>query len=478
VKQTVGAEDAIRQLQMEVVEQGNGSGQKLIEAPQQDGFEWAWLLWLNRRTVGRWVLYGIVLATIIALVLPKQYESTTQLMPADTKSGGGLGMAIMSAMSGGGGKGPGSLLGGSGGLGGVASDLLGTKDPGAVWADMLGSRSVEDRIIDRFALRKVYGVNYWEAARKILKEKTQISVDRKSGVITIVVTDRDPQRAQQIAQAYIDELDRLNASVSTSSARRERIFLEQRLQEVKHNLAEASSQFAQYASNNTVIDVDAQTKAMVEGAAALQGQLIAAQSELDGLREIYTPNNIRVRSLKARVDELRSELQKMGGSDASLDPAAASFSKSQADQLYPSIRKLPLLGVRWLDLYRETKMQQAVYGMLTEEYESAKIEEAKEIPTVKVLDSPSWPERKSAPRRTLIVLLGMMLSLMGGVVWVLGTAAWRHIDPNDPRKQLGQTVAARVVAACSYWTDKVPPIAKTKTWWKRRKASPDGNAPA
>jgi len=95
-------------------------------------------------------------------------------------------MAIMSAMSGGGGKGPGSLLGGSGGLG-VLPAICWYERSGAVWADMLGSRSVEDRIIDRFALRKGYGVNYWEAARKILKEKTQISVDRKSGVITIVV---------------------------------------------------------------------------------------------------------------------------------------------------------------------------------------------------------------------------------------------------------------------------------------------------
>lgn len=472
MKQTVGTEDAVRQLQMEVAEPGNGSGQKLIEAPQQDGFEWAWLLWLNRRTVGRWTLYGFVLATIISLVIPKQYESTTQLMPADTKSGGGLGMAMMAAMGGGSGKG-GGVLGGSGGLGGlggIASDLLGTKDPGAVWADMLGSRSVEDRIIDRFALRKVYGVSYWEAARKVLKEKTQISVDRKSGIITIVVTDREQQRAQQMAQAYIDELDRLNALVSTSSARRERIFLEQRLQEVKHNLAEASGQFAQYASTNTVIDVDAQTKAMVEGAAVLQGQLIAAQSELDGLQQIYTPNNVRVRSLKARVEELRSQLQKMGGSDASLDPATASSPQPQSDQLYPSIRKLPLLGVRWLDLYRETKIQQAVYGMLTEEYESAKIEEAKEIPTVKILDPPNWPERKSSPHRLLIVFLGMLLSLVGGTVWVFGRAAWHHMDPEDARKQLAQEVASRCNTVWSGWTDRLPMPGTVRRWWKQRKS--------
>ena len=344
-------------------------------------------------------------------------------------------MAMVAAM--GSGRGVGSGLLGGGGLGSIAGDLLGTKDPGAVWADMLASRTVQDRIVDLFALRQVYGVRYEEAARKVLQQNTQISVDRKSGVTSIVVTDRDPRRAQQMAQAYVDELDRLNALVSTSAARRERVFLEQRLQQVKQDLAKASGQFAQYASSNTVIDVDAQTKAMVEGAASLQGQLIAAQSELDGLQQIYTDNNVRVRSLRARVDELRSQLQKMGGSGASADPAAATPSQGQSDQLYPSIRKLPILGVRWLDLYRETKIQEVVYGMLTEEYESAKIQEAKEIPTVKVLDSPSWPERKSSPHRTLIVLIGMVLAFMGGTVWVFGTAAWQHMDPNDPRKQTG-----------------------------------------
>jgi capsule polysaccharide export protein KpsE/RkpR len=469
VKQTVGAEDTVRQLQMEVVEPANGTGERLIEAPQEDGFEWAWLLWLNRRVLARWTICGIVIAVIIALVLPKEYESTARLMPPDTKSSGGLGMAVVAAMAGGSGGGGGSALGGSGGLGGIASDLLGTKDPGAVWVDMLGSRTIQDHIIDRFDLRRIYGVRYWEGARKRLKEDTGVTLDKKSGVITIVVTARDQHRAQQIAQAYVDELDRVNALLSTSAARRERIFLEQRLQQVKHDLAEASGQFAQYASSNTVIDVDAQTKAMVEGAATLQGQLIAAQSELDGLQQVYTGNNVRVRSLKARVDELRSQLQKMGGSNASLDPTITGSSSSQSDQVYPSIRKLPLLGVRWLDLYHETKIQEAVYAMLTEEYESAKIEEAKEIATVKVLDSPNWPERKSSPHRVLIVIVGMLLSFTGGAVWLFGTATWQHMDPNDPRKQLGQAVAARVVVVCSYWIDKVPAMAKTKAWWKRRR---------
>src|SRR5207249_4553087 len=86
----------------------------------------------------------------------------------------------------------------------------------------------------------------------------------------------------------------------------------------------------------------------------------------------------------------------------------------QADYLYPSIRKLPVLGVTYADLYRRTRVQEAVYESLTKEYELAKVQEVKEIPTVKLLDSPNIPERKSFPPRTLIAFLGMALSVRGG----------------------------------------------------------------
>ncbi len=465
--------------QLEDIEVGNSpsnAGDGLINSAEPGNIEWAWLLWEKRRMLWTFAWRGLLVVTIVAFLIPNRYESTTRLMPAEKESSSGSGLAMMAAMAGGsssgsgGGGGASSLLGGGSSLGGIASELLGTHDPGAVWSDMLASRTIKDRIIERFDLRKVYGVKYWDRARQRLTKNTEISLDRKSGVITINVTDRDRHRAQQMAQAYVDELDRLVALVSTSAARRERVFLEQRLQQVKHDLADASAQFAKYASNNTVVDVDAQTKAMVEGAAALQGQLIAAQSELDGLQQIYTSNNVRVRSLKARVDELRSQLQTMGGSNASLDSTVTASDPSQSDQLYPSIRKLPLLGVRWLDLYHEAKIQEAVYGMLTEEYESAKIEEAKEIPTVKVLDSASWPERKSSPPRVLIIFLGVFLSCSGGVVWVLGRAAWQQMDPQDARKQLAQEVVRGAWASYSRWANTSTTVAWIRNRWTSAKS--------
>ena len=395
--------------------------EQLALDPDRDGAEWLWLLWERRGFLVRATVWGFILSTIVAFVIPKRYESTTRLMPPDSQSGSG--MAMMAAMASKGGL----------GLSSLAGDLLGMRGSGALFVEILNGRTVEDRLIDRFDLRKVYHDRYWQEARKTLAQRSDISEDRKSGVITITVTDRDPHRAAGLAQAYVEELDRLVAQVSTSSARRERVFIEQRLLAVKRDLDSASQQFSEYASKNTTIDVTAQTKATVEAAARLEGEMIAARSELEGLEQIYTKNNVRVRSLQARVGELRSQLHKIGGDTS--DQAAG---KSGAPQEFPSIRQLPLLGVKWGDLYRETKIQETVYELLTQQYELAKIEEAKEIPVVKVLDAPNLPEKKSFPPRLFIIIFGAVPVMLGAVAWITGHEIWIQTPDSHPGKKLAR----------------------------------------
>jgi len=382
---------------------------------------WSWQLWDRRQFLARVAVWGLVLSTVVAFLIPKRYESTTRLMPPDTQSSSG--MAMMAALAG-------KTATGSG-LGALAGDLLGTKTSGDLFIEILHSRTVEDRVIGRFDLRRVYWDKYWQDARKDLAKNTTVSEDRKSGVLTITVTDHDPQRASQIARAYVEELDRLVAEVSTSSARRERIFIEQRLAAVKQNLDQASHDFSEYASKNTTLDIQAQGKATVEAAAKLEGELIAAESELEGLEQIYTKENVRVRSLQARVSELRSQLHQIGG-----DAATSGDVKPGSVQELPSIRQLPLLGVRWADLYRETKIQETVYEMLTQQYELARIQEAKEIPVVKVFDPADVPEKKSFPPRLVLILVGTIFSLCLGAALVVGSQVWGSIDPRSPQKQL------------------------------------------
>jgi capsule polysaccharide export protein KpsE/RkpR len=330
-------------------------------------------------------------------------------------------------------------------LGGVASDFLGLKSTSDIFAGILSSRTVQDKLIQQFDLKRLYRDRRMEDARRDLASHTSISVDRKSQIITIGVTDHDPNRAAAMGQAYVEELNRLVSELSTSSARRERIFLEERLQAVSNDLESAEKEFSQFSSKNTAIDIKEQGKAMVEAAATLQGQLIAAESELEGLRQIYTDSNVRVRSVRARIDELKHQLEKLGGKDE----GGSAPSKQQADPLYPSIRKLPLLAVTYADLYRRTKVQEAVFESLTKEYELAKVQEVKEIPTVKVLDPPDIPDKKSFPPRLLIMFLGTMMAVALSATWVFSKTSWEQTDPTDPRKVLAREVFTTLKSSLS-----------------------------
>jgi len=435
-------EGPIQQLpEVQAVARGNGNGNLATSASY--GVEKLWLLWQRRSLLGRFALYGLILSTALAFIRHPSYTSITRLMPPERDMSSSP-LFMMAAMASGGGSGSGSGSGGGGGggssLGDVASEVLGTKSQGALMVELLRSRTVADKLIEKFNLRQVYKVGYWEDARAKLKTKTEISEDKKSGVILIEVTDHDPNRAAQMAQAYVASLNDLLASVSTSSARRERVFIESRLRTVKQDLDNAERDFSDYASKNTAIDIPEQSKAMVAEAAMLQGQLIAAQSELEGLSQIYTPNNVRVRSAQARVAELQKQFEKMGGDSASLAAARQSGFVSGDNDTYPSIRKLPLLGVRWADLYREAKIQEAVYELLTGQCELAKIQEAKEIPSVQAYDAGTAPEKPSTLPRLLLMLIGTTLTLGAGTAWILGSAKWRQVDPEDPRKQLVQQV--------------------------------------
>jgi uncharacterized protein involved in exopolysaccharide biosynthesis len=386
------------------------------------------MLWDHRKFLRKAAVVGFVASALIAVLIPSRYRAITRLMPPDNQSVSGLG--ILAAISG---KGAG--LGASSSLsnfGGLAGDLLGVKSSGALFVGIVGSQTVQDRLIEEFDLRRHYWDSKIEDARTDLAEHTDVSEERKSGIITIGVTDHDPQRAATMARAYVTELDRLVAQVSTSSARRERIFLEDRLKTVKTDLDTAAKNFSNFASKNTAIDIPAQGKAMVEAAANLQGRLIAAQAELSGLQQIYTNNNVRVRAAEARVAELQKKLNELGG--------GASEDTQDVGALYPSIRKLPILGVTYADLFLKTKIQETVFEMLTQQYELAKVQEAKEIPSVKVLDVATTPTKRSFPPRILLTIFGTLMGLAAAMAWVILRQKWNAVDSGNPRKMFATEV--------------------------------------
>ena len=392
------------------------------------------LIWGNRRFIFRATAAGVLLSTLIAFLIPKRFQTTARLMPPDQGSSG-MGMAMMAAASGS----IGSQVGSS--LGSMAGDLLGLKNSSDLFIGIVQSRTVLDDVVNKFDLKKIYSDRRMEDAREELIKNTSVSADRKSGIITIQVVDLSPTRAAAMAGEYINELNQVVTLLNTSSAHRERVFLEDRLAQVKQDLETAEQNFSQFATKNTALDIPTQGKAMIEAAATLEGQLIAAQTELEGLKQVYADGNVRVRSAQARVDELRRQIEKTLGSKSG-DPGSGNGQNRRS--LYPSIRELPALGVGYADLYRNTKIQEVVFQTLTQQYELAKVQEAKETPSVKVLDPPDVPEKKISPPRLLIMMLGGMLAMVGSAAWFFGKQAWDQTEQEDPQKMFAQEVILTV----------------------------------
>jgi capsule polysaccharide export protein KpsE/RkpR len=375
------------------------------------------MLWERRRFLWRCTWIGCVGSILIAFLIPNRYTSTVRLMPPEEQPSSSM-LGMLSAAAGN------SALP-------LASTLLGIRTSGSLFIGVLRSRVVQDRLIDRFDLRRVYYVKRWVDARKKLDQYTDIGEDRKSGIIIIQVTDRDSQRAAALGRAYVEELNRIVSTLTTSSAHRERVFLEERLKVVKQDLDTASRALGEFSSKNTTIDIRDQGKAMMDAAATLQGQLIADQSQLKGLEQIYSSNNVRVRSLRAHVNELQHQLEEFTGKSNS----------EAANALYPSIRELPLLGVTYADLYRRAKIEEVVFETLTKQCELAKVQEAKEIPTVQTLDPAEVPERKSFPPRLLIIVTSTLLMFSAGVLMVWVQESWKRTPPEDAARLLVHDVA-------------------------------------
>ncbi len=372
------------------------------------------LLASYRRQLLQLAVAALVIFTAVAFLIPKRYEAVARLMPPDQSNSASAMLGALTAK-------------GGDVLGAVAGDAFGLRTSGATVVGVLNSRTVQDDLINQFDLRKVYSTKGYDNARKILLQRTDVAEDKKSGIILISVQDRDAQRAAVLAKAYIDDLNLRIAQLTTSAARREREFLEARLTSVKQQLDESTLQLSKFSSRNMTFDPQIQGKAMIEAASTLQGQLIAAETELTGLEQVYGPENSRVRAASARVGELRSKLRGMSG---------AGDNKAGTGQLGPSLEQLPLLGNTYYDLARQAKINETVYEVLTRQYELAKVQEAKEVPSIRVLDEPVVPEHKIWPPRIIIILLGTMMTLIIAILWITGAAAVAALDCDDPRRLL------------------------------------------
>ncbi len=386
------------------------------------------LIWLRRRFLMLASAVALAVSVILVLLIPKSYKSTARIMPPEQTNGASSMLALASRSST---LNPISLL---------ASGILGNHSTTALFVSLLQSGTVSDHLVQRFQLQHVYHKRYRIDAAKRLARNTEIADDKRSGVITIQVSDHDPRRARDIVQAYLDELNNLVRQTSNSSAHQERTFLEQRLGGATADLSRAQIALSEYSTKNNTIDLKEQTRAMVDAAARLEGEMVLAQSTLNSLRQIYGDNNIRVREAQARIATLQRELRKIGGSSSTVSPTS-SLSLEAGEEIYPPLRQVPRLAVKYADLYRTVRVQETLFEMLTQQYEAARIEEAKDIPAVNIIDSPGVPEKKAFPPRALFVSLTTLAALAGSATWILLSAKWNALPLDDSRRILTRDVA-------------------------------------
>ena len=371
--------------------------------------------WVRRKTVFRILAAGMLLSLLYAYYLPKMYISTTTLMAPDNSSSSSSNLM--------------NLLSSAGPAASMGSSALGVKTPGATFVGILGSRSVHESLVTRFDLMHYYKTKFIDDACNKLTAATAIHEDLKSGIITISITDKDPVFASKLAQGYVEELDRVVTHNSTSAARRERIFLEERLKEIKQDLDDSSKALIQFSTKNRTIDIPSQGKAMVESGYRLQEQMAAARAELAALRQSYSEDNVKIRAASARVAELQRQIDKAIGSheEPKLDTD---------NSAYPSVSELPAIGLTYTDLARRVRVEEALWEALTRQYETARVQEEKEIPTVRVLDAANVPQHKSSPIKSLIMIYGTILSFIAACIIVLAASYWQGMDELDERKKL------------------------------------------
>jgi len=322
---------------------------------------------------------------------------------------------------------------------GLASSLLGGKTTGALFVDMISGSTVQNDIISHFHLKEVYKSRYNEAARLKLASNTSIVEDKRSGTISISVIDTDRYRARDIAAMYVQELNSLVVALNNSSAHREREFLEGRLAKVKQDLDHLYTQMSFFSSRNLLVNPEAQGRSLIESEARLRMQLLSAENQKQELSTIYTANSPEMSASEALITSLRSQLTDLHKNIAGSDP---DLEKSSTTSKYlPSMLSSPTLAVDYQSLFRQARILETVYSTLSTQYELARVQEVRELPSVKVLDKPEIAEKKTAPACAFLILFGMLLFLLGGIGRVAWEFWWSHTNDAGMRSLL-QTISS------------------------------------
>jgi tyrosine-protein kinase Etk/Wzc len=377
--------------------------------PQMDLLDILVAIVKHRRMILRSVAIAFVLATALALLLPAKYEATAKLLPPTQNQSG-----------------PSAMLNQLAGMqGSAASALLGTafnaKNLSDVYVAMLKSRTIQDKLIDRFDLRKRYSTKTYTDARKKLEDNTEIK-SGKEGVITVSVEDRDPQLSKEITEAYVNEVLALSENLAISEASQRRLYFEKQFEQEKGRLADAEIELKRTQQATGMIVPGEQAKAIVGGIAQVRGMIAAKQVQISAMRSYATEQNPQLVQAQRELQELWAQLRQMEKGEG-----------PERGTSVMSAGKLPEASLEFLRKYRDFKYHETLFEILAKQYELARLDEAKDLAMIQVLDTPVVPDKRSGPRRLLIVASSVLATaLIACIIAFLRES--RRLRPYSPEQ--------------------------------------------
>jgi uncharacterized protein involved in exopolysaccharide biosynthesis len=343
-----------------------------------------------RPLIFRVTLAAVVISVVVSLLLPNWYGASATFLPPEEGESRGSIMRMFTQI--------GMDFGGSGLVSGTpAADLM---------IGILKSRLIRGQVVDRFDLVDVYRADTRDHAVADLGDHLRVSTTPE-GLVEVWVEDRDRRRAADMANAFVEFLDDYNRSTSAERARRTKELVSTILIENRARLEDAAGRLKTFQEEHETVELTEQTRVTVEAIAELESQLAGLQIERGLLEGYSSPEQVDVRRLDARIREVETKINE-------LRYGAAGSQEGEGGVLIP-LNDIPGLGLELADLTREVMVQEKVYEYLQSQLEEARIQEARDMEVIHILDEASPPLRKARPRRSVIVMLTVILALIGSI---------------------------------------------------------------
>ena len=337
----------------------------------------------HKKMIGGITAGAAVVSLVVSLLMTPIFRAETKILPPQ-KGSSSIAEQLLNQM---------------GGFASLASSAVGMKSPNEMYIGFLRSRTVYDKIIDRFGLMKLYDAKYREDARKDLNDALTTR-SGKDGMIVVSVEDRDPKRAADMANAFVEEMIGVTKGLALTEAAQRRLFFEEQLKDVKMALAQAEEGIKGFQEKTGALKIDDQAKAVIQGIGNLRAQIAAREVQYKVAQTFATPQNPDLQRIEEELRGLKAELNKLeqkGG--------------NSPDPLMPTGR-MPSVGMEYLRKLRDVKYNETLYELLAKQYEMAKLDEARDAAVIQIIDKAVQPEKKVKPKTANIVALSASIGLL------------------------------------------------------------------